>query len=242
LQDNYKQIELVNGSKILTKAVIIASGMTYRKHPAKGIDRLTGRSVYYGAATTEAIGCINKKVFIVGGGNSAGQGAVYLSNYAVKVTILIRKPDLSSSMSQYLIDQIDAISNIEVRGYTEIVEAIGEEHLEELVLKNNQTNQFDREAADTLFVFIGTRPNSSWFQDLLLLDSKGFVITGRSLVNHEDYGKLWHERREPMSLETNVPGIFAVGDIRSGSMNRVASAVGEGSMSIKLTHEYLAQV
>ncbi len=240
LEGDYKKLLLNNGSEIISKAVILASGMTYRKHPAEGMEDLSGISVYYGAATTEALSVKGKHVVIVGGGNSAGQGAVYLSNFANKVTIMVRRPDLSATMSSYLIQQIDAIDNIEVRGHTEIQKAQGDGQLKELLLLSNQTHETYLEPADAVFVFIGTKPNTSWLGDQLLRDEKGFVLTGRDVSNHEHYLKIWKEPREPMDLETCVPGIFAVGDVRAGAMNRVASAVGEGSMSIKMTHNYLA--
>ena len=241
-EGDYKKLTLKNGNTLISKSIILASGMTYRKHIAKGIEKFTGISIYYGAATTEAKNCTGKNVVVVGGGNSAGQGAVYLSNYAKKVTIMIRRPDLSSSMSQYLIDQIEAIDNIEIRGYTEILEAKGDAVLESLELLNNQTKNQYEEPTEAMFVFIGTRPNTDWFKHQLLRDQKGFVLTGRDVVQAKEFNKIWSESREPMSLETCVPGIFAVGDVRSGAMNRVAAAVGEGSMSIKMTHEYLSSL
>ncbi len=236
----YKKLHLKSGETLICKAVILATGMTYRRHPAEGMDNLSGIAVYYGAATTEAMSCSNKKVVIVGGGNSAGQGAVYLSNFAEKVTIMVRRPDLTTSMSSYLIDQIDAIENIEVSGYTEIREVIGTDQLEKLTLFDKQKEETYQEDADAVFVFIGTRPNTDWLEDQLLRNEKGFILTGRDVVQHEEYERAWRESREPMALETCIPGIFAVGDVRAGAMNRVAAAVGEGSMSIKMTHEYLA--
>lgn len=242
LEGNYKKLHLSNGTTLITKAVVLATGMTYRKHPAEGMDDLAGVSVYYGAATTEALSCSDKHVVIVGGGNSAGQGAVYLSNYAKKVSILIRRPDLSSSMSQYLIDQIDAIDNIDVRGHTEINKVIGSDKLERLELSNNQTKDTWEEDAEAIFVFIGTKPNTGWLAEQLYRSEKGFIITGRDLIQQPNFKKVWTEARDPMALETCIPGIFAVGDVRNGAMNRVASAVGEGSMSIKMTHEYLSML
>ncbi|MEL6636271.1 MAG: FAD-dependent oxidoreductase [Bacteroidota bacterium] len=241
LDEEYKKLHLKSGKTLISKAVILATGMTYRRHPAKGMDALAGISVYYGAATTEAMSCSNKRVVIVGGGNSAGQGAVYLSNFAKEVVIMVRRPDLQATMSSYLIDQIEAIDNIEVRGYTEIHEVIGgEEHIEQLKLYDKQKEAHYTEKADAVFVFIGTRPNTDWLGQQLLRSDKGFLLTGRDVVQHPNYEKAWRESREPMALETCIPGIFAVGDVRSGAMNRVAAAVGEGSMSIKMTHEYLA--
>lgn len=240
LEGDYKKLKLKNGNELITKAVILATGMTYRKHPAEGMESLNGVSVYYGAATTEALSCKNKHVVVVGGGNSAGQGAVYLSQFANKVTIMIRRADLTSSMSSYLIEQIDAIDNIEVRGHTEIQATKGTEKLESLVLYDNQTQETYEEASDVVFVFIGTRPNTDWLQDQLLRDEKGFILTGQSILRHPEGSKAWGQQRDPMDLESCIPGIFAVGDVRAGAMNRVASAVGEGSMSIKMTHNYLA--
>ncbi|MEM1123849.1 MAG: FAD-dependent oxidoreductase [Bacteroidota bacterium] len=237
---DYKKLQLSNGNTLITKAVILATGMTYRRHPAEGIEDLTGISVYYGAATTEAFSCKDQHVVIVGGGNSAGQGAVYLSNFAKKVTIMVRRPNLLATMSTYLINQIEAIGNIEVRGHTEILSANGTEKLESLKLLQNQTQEIYEESADAVFVFIGTRPNTDWLDDQLFRDAKGFVYTGNAVIQQAGAKKVWNENRDPMALETCVPGIFAVGDVRAGAMNRVAAAVGEGSMSIKMTHEYLA--
>ncbi len=239
---NYKKLTLADGSVVNTKSVILAMGVDYRRLPAEGADRFTGAGVYYGAALTEAHACKGKKVFVVGGGNSAGQGAVYLSQFAEKVTILIRREDLSSSMSSYLIDQINSIANIEVAGKKEVVEACGGEHLEELRIRDVETGAITAEPADVLFIFIGARPVTEWLDKNLLLDKKGFLYTGRDLRQHPDYKKIWKRGREPFLLETCQPGIFAAGDVRSGAMNRVASAVGEGAMAIKFTHEYLAEI
>lgn len=241
IDGEYKILTLKGGEEVLTKSIVIATGVDYRKLPAEGADRFTGAGVYYGAAITEAAACKEKEVFIVGGGNSAGQGAVYLSQYAKKVTILIRKPDLTATMSSYLIDQINSLDNIEVAGRKEIEKVCGGEHLEELHIKNLDTGEVSITPADALFIFIGAKPATGWLADNILKDEKGFLFTGRDLVNHPSYGKLWKKEREPFLLETCQPGIFAAGDVRSGAMNRVASAVGEGAMAIKFTHEYLAE-
>ncbi|MEZ5058312.1 MAG: FAD-dependent oxidoreductase [Saprospiraceae bacterium] len=239
---NYKILTLKGGATVLTKSLIIATGVDYRKLPAEGAERFTGAGVYYGAAITEAATCKEKEVYIVGGGNSAGQGAVYLSQFAKKVTILIRKPDLTATMSSYLIDQINEIDNIEVKGRSEIVKVCGGEHLEELHIKNLDTEEVAINKADVLFIFIGAKPATEWLPDNLLKDEKGFLLTGRDLVQHENFSRIWKLEREPFLLETCQPGIFAAGDVRSGAMNRVASAVGEGAMAIKFTHEYLATI
>ena len=242
LQDGYKILTLSNDRKIRTRSIVIATGVNYRKLDATGVDNFTGAGVYYGAATTEANSCQDQDVFVVGGGNSAGQGAMYLANYARQVYIVVRKPDLSSSMSQYLIDQINKTDNITVLGETAVVEACGDGHLERIVLENVETKEREQRDAGGLFIFIGNRPYTDWIQSDILKDKRGFVETGKDLPRHAEFKKLWKLEREPFLLETSTPGVFAAGDVHAGAMNRVASAVGEGSMSIKLVHEYLATV
>ncbi|MCO6489045.1 MAG: FAD-dependent oxidoreductase [Phaeodactylibacter sp.] len=238
----YKTIHLADGSTINTKAVVITTGVDYRKLPSKGIADFTGAGIYYGAAMTEANACRNKKVFIVGGGNSAGQGAVYLSQFAEKVTILIRRADLTSTMSSYLIDQIDSIDNIEVVGHRQVVEAQGDGHLHCLTIENLEDGSTYAADADALFIFIGARPFTDWLGSNILRNNKGYIKTGKDLMADERFPKIWKRDREPFLLETCQPGIFAAGDVRSGAMNRVASAVGEGAMAIKFVHEYLAEI
>ena len=242
LRDNYKILQLSDGSEIKARSIIISTGVDYRKLDAKGVHDFTGAGVYYGAATTEANACEDRDIYIVGGGNSAGQAAMYLANYACKVCILVRKPDLSSSMSQYLIDQINQTSNIEVVGFTEVVEASGDGHLETLVLENTESGEKKNVGAAALFVFIGNRPLTDWINLDIIKDSRGFVETGRDLMKYKQFPKHWKLQREPYLLETSIPGILAAGDVRAGAMNRVASAVGEGAMAIKMIHEYLATV
>ena len=242
IQDGYKILTLSDDRTIRTRSIVIATGVNYRKLEAAGVDNFTGAGVYYGAATTEANSCQDQDVFVVGGGNSAGQGAMYLANFARQVYIVVRKPDLSSSMSQYLIDQIEKTDNIAVLGETAVVEACGDGHLERIVLENVTTNEREQRDAGGLFIFIGNRPYTDWIQSDILKDKRGFVETGKDLPRHAEFKKLWKLEREPFLLETSTPGIFAAGDVHAGAMNRVASAVGEGSMSIKLVHEYLATV
>lgn len=240
---NYKVLTMSDGVKINTKSVIITTGVDYRKLPAEGVDNFTGAGVYYGAAMTEANSCRSKNVYVIGGGNSAGQGAVYLSQFAKNVKIIIRKPDLSSSMSSYLIEQIEKIPNIEVLGYREVVRVCGEnDRLRQIVIKNIQDNSTVTEDADALFIFIGARPVTDWMNRRLLRNDKGYLETGRDLQRYADYKKIWKREREPFLLETCEPGIFAAGDVRAGAMSRVASAVGEGAMAIKFVHEYLAEI
>jgi len=242
VEGNYKKLTFGDGNFVYAKSVIIATGVDYRKLPAKGLDQFTGAGVYYGAAITEANACREKQIYVVGGGNSAGQGAVYLSQFAQKVHIVIRREDLTSTMSAYLIDQIKAIPNIEILGKTEVVEALGHENLECIVLEDIETKATRQVKADSLFIFIGTRPATDWLPDNILLDDKGFVETGKELRQYAQFKSIWKRQREPFLLETCQPGIFAAGDVRSGAMNRVASAVGEGAMAIKFVHEYLAEV
>lgn len=194
------------------------------------------------AATTEARSCCDQDVYIVGGGNSAGQAAMYLSQYAQNVYILIRKADLSSSMSSYLIEQINATANIHVMGQTEVAEAHGQNHLEQLTLYHPSINATETVAANALFIFIGARPYTDWLPERVITNAKGFVETGPALFRYSHFKGQWKTKREPYLLETSIPGIFAAGDVRAGAMNRVASAEGEGAMAIKLTHQYFAQI
>lgn len=239
IQGSYKIITLSDGSELRSKAVVIATGVDYRKLPNEGIDSLTGAGVYYGAATTEAHTCKNGCVFIVGGGNSAGQGAMYLSKFAKKVHIIIRRDSLASSMSSYLIDQIANTDNIELISNSEIIRAIGASKLEGVVLRNNTTREETEHEARAIFIFIGARPYTEWTGERFLKDKKGFLLTGRDVSDTMNGKSNWPSGKAPYLLETSVPGVFAAGDVRSGAMNRVASAVGEGSMSISLVHKYL---
>ena len=240
IKDQYKIIKLKSGAVVNAKAVIITAGVDYRKHPAKGIDDFTGAGIYYGAATTEAMAFKGQEVYIIGGGNSAGQAAMYLSKFAKQVSIVIRKPDLSSSMSQYLIDQIAGTPNIRILGKTEVTEVKGDTRLKEVVLKDNDSGLEESKEAAALFIFIGAKPKTEWLTLEVLKDAKGFLETGPNLARYENFKKVWKLPRDPYFLETCIPGIFAAGDVRAGAMNRVAAAVGEGSMAIKFVHEYLA--
>lgn len=241
LKDSYKIITLRDGSVINTRSVIITTGVDYRSLDAPDIEKFTGAGIYYGASTTEAHACRDRDVYIVGGGNSAGQSAMYLSNFAKKVYIVIRKKDLSSTMSQYLIDQINNTANIEVVGETVVGQVYGNEKLEEICLENIVTNIRRQEKAAALFIFIGAKPVTDWLKLDIIKDDKGYIETGRDLLKYDSFKKTWKLPREPYLLETCSPGIFAAGDVRAGAMNRVASAVGEGAMAIKFVHEYLAE-
>ena len=240
IDGGYKRLTLSDGREIVTRTVLASTGMLYRQHPAPGIAELTGAGVYYGAATTEATAFRDRHVLVVGGGNSAGQAAMHLARYANHVEIVIRRDGLRETMSQYLIEQIEKTSNIHLRSKTEIARVEGEGHVERVALTCVDDHSTKLEDADALFIFIGTSPRSDWLPPEVLRDEKGFVLTGRDLMAAEDFSRTWKEQREPLPLETSVPGVFAAGDLRSGAMNRVASAVGEGSMVVRLAHDYLA--
>ncbi|MEM6400291.1 MAG: FAD-dependent oxidoreductase [Cyanobacteria bacterium P01_D01_bin.116] len=243
VQDQYRIIQLTDGSEISCHALILALGVAWRRLSVPGIERLTGAGIYYGAAQTEARSCEGEEVYIIGAANSAGQGAMYFSKYASKVIILVRGDSLTKSMSQYLIEQIEATPNIEVRLHTSVIEAKGETSLSELTLVNNLTEEKETVAANSLFIFIGAKPSTEWLDGVLETDERGFILAGVDLKhNGRNRPKGWNLDRDPYLLETNVPGIFAVGDVRHGSVKRVASGVGEGSICVQFVHNYLSKV
>jgi thioredoxin reductase (NADPH) len=234
-----RTVRLADGATIDAHTVILAMGVSYRQLMAPGVDELTGRGVFYGSALTEAANCANQDVYIVGGANSAGQAAVYLARGARSVTLLVRAPSLESSMSYYLIQQIAAVPNISVRSCTEVVGAAGDEHLEQLTLRDNTTGQTETVNAQFLFVFIGAAPRTDWLDGVVLRDARGFVVAGPDLAVGGEQPRGWSLERAPYHLETSLPGVFAAGDVRFQSAKRVASAVGEGAMAVMLVHRYL---
>ncbi|WP_333863129.1 FAD-dependent oxidoreductase [Chitinophaga sp.] len=241
VKNQYKIIRLDDGTEIFSRALVITTGVDYRKLETRGIGDFTGAGVYYGAASTEAASCRDKEVFVLGGGNSAGQAAMYLSKFARNVHIVIRKPDLRSSMSAYLIDQIAQTPNIHLLPCAEVVEGIGESKLAAIRLRDLNSGAETEMPADALYIFIGAKPYTEWICDKIIKNEKGFIETGRDLQQYPEFRQLWKAARDPYILETSCPGIFAAGDVRAGAMNRVAAAVGEGSMSISFVHKYLSE-
>jgi thioredoxin reductase (NADPH) len=229
-----------DGTRIAAHAVVLATGVSYRRLTAPGLGELTGRGVYYGSASTEASACAGEQIYIVGGANSAGQSAVHFARFADRVHMLIRAGDLTKSMSQYLIDQIGRIENIEVHPYTEVVAGEGDEHLERLTLRDVRTGEESTVDTSRLFIFIGAEPRTDWLDGVVSRDEHGFVQTGPDLLVDGQRPPGWRPARDPYHLESSVPGVFAAGDVRSESVKRVASAVGEGAMAVSLVHRYLA--
>ena len=239
----YRVVTLADGTELCCTALLIATGVSYRRLDVPGLDRLQGAGVYYGATLTEAIACRDTDVFLVGGANSAGQAALHFSRYARKVTMLVRGDSLARSMSRYLIDQIRQTPNIDVLPFTSVAEAHGEDHLEALTIVNNQTGETLYERTNALFIFIGAMPRTEWLAPLLQRDEQGFLLTGPDLhiVGKRGRPQGWPLERAPFLLETNIPGIFAAGDVRHSSVKRVASSVGEGAVAIQFIHHYLGE-
>jgi thioredoxin reductase (NADPH) len=234
-------ITFSDGSEIAAHAVVLASGVRYRALDAPGCVDLTGRGVYYGSASTEAQACTGEDVYIVGGANSAGQAAVFFSRYARSVTLVVRGDSLERSMSHYLIEQLRGIENINVRVGTTVVEANGDEHLQHVTLCHGESGKTETVPCGHLFVFIGAAPYTEWLGDAIARDSHGFVRTGPDLLAEGQRPKGWNLDRDPLYLESSIPGVFVAGDVRSQSVKRVASAVGEGAMAVTLVHRYLEE-
>ncbi|MCW2983254.1 MAG: response regulator [Conexibacter sp.] len=227
-------VRLSGGGALSANTVLIASGVSYRKLDTPGFEQLTGAGVYYGAALTEARSCAQQKVVIIGGANSAGQAAVYFSSWAAKVTMLVRADSLAKSMSNYLIEQIAALPNIDVRTRSQAIAADGDDHLRTMTIRDADGGEAV-EDVDACFVFVGAEPRTGWLDEVIARDERGFILAGTDVR-----AAGWPLKRDPYLLETSVPGVFVAGDVRARSIKRVASAVGEGSMAVSLIHEYLA--
>ncbi|MFJ4469579.1 FAD-dependent oxidoreductase [Streptomyces sp. NPDC089424] len=240
-EDHYV-VAFADGSEIAARAVVLAMGARYRRLQVPGIERLEGTGVHYSATVYEAQQCRTDPVAVVGGGNSAGQAVLFLAEYAPKVHLLVRGASLDANMSRYLVDQVERHPRVEVMLHTEVTEAIGHDVLEELDVVDNRTGGHRRLAVRSLFIFTGAEPHTEWLAGIIALDSRGFVLTGPQAQEACAHPEVWHGRgRSCMTLETSLPGVFAVGDVRSGSVKRVASAVGEGAMSIHFVHRYLGR-
>ena len=238
IDGQYRYVQLADGREVSSHVVLLAPGVQYRKLTIPGAESLSGCGIYYGAALAEAASCRNESVFVIGGANSAGQAALHFAKFADKVTMLVRGEGLTASMSKYLIDEIERTSNIVLETGTRVVSANGNGHLQTLTLCG--PNGEYSVPATSLFVFIGAEPGVEWLPSSVLRDDKGFVLSGPDLRHEGKLPESWHEQREPFLLETSIPGVFVAGDVRHGSIKRVASAVGEGSIAVQFAHQYLA--
>ena len=238
----YRIIKLRDGSEISCHALMIATGVQWRRLDATGVDRLQGAGVYYGGGATEALSCKGEIVYVVGAANSAGQAAMNFARYADRVVMLVRGDSLSRTMSQYLIDQIQRTPNIQLWTHASVAEVHGDTHLEEVSVHCSDTDKTERVPANAMFIFIGAMPRTDWLADVVERDDHGFILTGPDLLWDGTRPKGWTLDRDPFLLETNIPGLFAVGDVRHGSVKRVASGVGEGSVAVQFIHQYLSKV
>ena len=241
IQEGYKIVELADGSEINSRTIVISTGVVYRKLEIPGLDKFTGAGVFYGAASIEAHACRNEIIYIVGGGNSTCQAAMYMCNFAKEVNILIRQDSLKQAAANYLVQQILHTPNIHIHPHTEVDSVSGENFLETVTIKDSNTGEKKTVPAKALFIYIGARPGTDWLKDLLLLDDKGYIYTGSELIKHKSYHSIWKEDRDPYFPETSIPGIFASGDVRFSALAGISSAVGEGAMAIRFVRKYLQE-
>ena len=242
VEDPYRIVRLGDGTELSCHALLVATGVSYRKLDAPGVGRLTGAGVYYGASLTEAFSYKDEDVYIVGGANSAGQAAMFFSDHARRVVVVYRGDNLRKSMSEYLVKQVEGRENIEVRLNSSVVEADGENHLEKIVIKNSTSGETETVPTQALFILIGAVPHTDWLEGFVERDERGFILSGPDLSKPGERPKGWKPDRDPYLLETSVPGVFVAGDVRHGSIKRCASAVGEGSIAIQFVHQYLKEV
>lgn len=239
IEGEYRVVKLSNGQELAAHSVVIAAGVQWRRLDISGIDHLTGAGVYYGAAITESSSCKDEDVYIVGGANSAGQAAVHFSEVARSVTMIVRGDSLSKSMSHYLVERVKTIPNIFVVPNAEVTAVCGSERLEQITIQHYDTGVVEKLPAAALFIFIGAEPHTEWLDGIVRRDSKGFLVTGTNLIDNGKRPAAWTIDRDPYLLETSVPGIFAVGDVRDGAVRRVANSVGEGSIVLYFIRQYL---
>jgi thioredoxin reductase (NADPH) len=238
-EDHHYLVGIEDGRTIAVRTVVVATGVHYRRLDVPGLDAHEGTSVFYAATLMEAHVCRNDPIAVIGGGNSAGQAAVFLARYAAQVRVIVREPDLATNMSRYLADRIERTPNIAVFTHSEVREVVANDRLEAVVVEDRRTSERRQLPARALFVFIGAEPHTGWLSDQVALDDSGYVLTGNDAARERNKDRWSGVDRPPLLLETSLPGIFAVGDIRHGSIKRVASAVGEGSMAVRLVHEHL---
>ena len=238
----YRILKLADGNEISCHAVLIATGVQWRRLEVPGVDRLQGAGVYYGGGSQEAASYKGETVYVVGGANSAGQAAMNFAQYADKVVMLLRGDSLSATMSRYLIDQIEKTPNIQLWTHAEVIEVHGETHLEEISVQCSDTNTVERAPASAMFIYIGALPRTDWLDKVVARDERGFILAGPDLLKDGKLPSDWSPDRDPFLLESSVPGVFVVGDVRHGSIKRVASAVGEGAIAVQFIHRYMAKV
>jgi thioredoxin reductase (NADPH) len=242
VQDGYKITEMADGSKVHSKTIIIATGVDFTKLEIEGIEKFTGAGIYYGSATVEAHACKNESVYIIGGGNSACQAAMYISKFAKEVNMVIRRDELKQTAANYLVANISNTPNIKILTNTEVTAVAGDKVLEEITLKNTHTGEIKTFPAKALFVYIGAKPATSWLNEVVMKNEKGFIFTGTELVKQKSFQAVWKQSREPYICEASIPGVFAAGDVRYGAITGISSAVGEGAMAIRFTRKYLQEI
>jgi thioredoxin reductase (NADPH) len=242
LQDGYKITEMTDGSEVHSRTIIIATGVEYTKLGINGLEKFTGAGVYYGAAAVEAHACKNEIIYIIGGGNSACQAAMYMCKFAKEVNILIRRDSIKNTAANYLAESILKTPNIRVHPHTEITSVEGDKVLEKITLRNSLTGEENSVPAKALFIYIGAKPGTSWLNNIVLKDEKGFIITGSDLMKQKSFNSFWKSDRNPYMPETSIPGIFASGDVRSTALTGISSAVGEGAMAIRFVRKYLDEM